>query len=73
MMQDIYELIFRGLKAKYPGQPIGPHFQAVCAALDGGDGSGNFGRKVLAPELLETNKGADLRLYAMSTKKKGTR
>lgn len=27
------------------------------------------GSKVLAPELLETNKGADLRLYAMSTKK----
>ena len=28
MTQDIYELIFRGLQAKYPGQPIGPHFQA---------------------------------------------
>ncbi len=45
MTQDIYELIFRGLQAKYPGQPIGPRFQAVCAALDGGAGSGNFGHE----------------------------
>lgn len=27
MTAEIYELIFRGLKAKYPGQAIGPHFQ----------------------------------------------
>lgn len=34
MTAEIYELIFRGLKAKYPGQAIGPHFRAACAALD---------------------------------------
>lgn len=45
MTSEIYELIFRGLKAKYPGQAIGPRFQAVCAALDGGEGSGNFGHE----------------------------
>ena len=43
--QELYELIFRGLQAKYPGQPIGLRFQAVCAALDGGKGSGNFGHE----------------------------
>lgn len=39
MTAEIYELIFRGLKAKYPGQAIGPHFQSVCAALDEWDES----------------------------------
>ena len=39
MTSEIYELIFRGLKAKYPGQAIGPRFQAVCAALDEWDES----------------------------------
>lgn len=37
MTAEIYELIFRGLKAKYPGQAIGPRFRAVCAALDDWD------------------------------------
>lgn len=45
MTSEIYELIFRGLKSKYPGQAIGPRFRAVCAALDGGEGSGNFGHE----------------------------
>ncbi len=45
MTSEIYELIFRGLKAKYPGQAIGPRFHAVCAALDGGEGSGKFGHE----------------------------
>lgn len=45
MTSEIYELIFRGLQAKYPGQAIGPRFRAVCAALDGGEGSGNFGHE----------------------------
>lgn len=39
MTSEIYELIFRGLQAKYPGQAIGPRFQAVCAALDEWDES----------------------------------
>ncbi len=45
MTQDIYELIFRGLQAKYPGQALGKHWRSICAALDGGDGSGNFGHE----------------------------
>lgn len=132
MKQELYEVIFRGLQAKYPGQPIGPRWRSLCATLDGGEGSGNFGyegrpgkvggsgeggeaapdkhkrkgvksitkfevpfilqigtriqafntkftvrefengRRVLAPELLEINKGKDFSLYAMSTKVKET-
>lgn len=45
MTQDIYELIFRGIKAKYPGQPIGPRWRSICDTLDGGEGSGNFGHE----------------------------
>lgn len=51
MTSEIYELIFRGLKSKYPGQAVGPRFQAVCAALDEWDESkhprdedGKFGK-----------------------------
>lgn len=45
MTAEIYELIFRGLQSKYPGQAIGPHWRRVRVALDGGDGSGNFGHE----------------------------
>ena len=46
MTSEIYELIFRGLKAKYPRQAIGPRFQAVCAALDEWDESANTRAKI---------------------------
>ena len=45
MTQELYEVIFRGLQAKYPGQPIGPRWRSLCATLDGGEGSGNFGHE----------------------------
>lgn len=45
MTQELYEVIFRGLQAKYPGQPIGPRWRSICATLDGGEGSGNFGHE----------------------------
>ncbi|MBP3513303.1 MAG: hypothetical protein J6J74_02265, partial [Elusimicrobiaceae bacterium] len=32
-------------QSKYPGQAIGPHWRRVRVALDGGDGSGNFGHE----------------------------
>lgn len=45
MTQELYEVIFRGLQAKYPGQPIGPRWRSICDTLDGGEGSGNFGHE----------------------------
>lgn len=39
MTQELYEVIFRGLQAKYPGQPIGPRWRSLCATLDEWDES----------------------------------
>ena len=39
MTQELYEVIFRGLQAKYPGQPIGPRWRSICATLDEWDES----------------------------------